>query len=304
MKLPRFLTTPLPPSVLSLADDQIVLASLSRRRDALMRVDAVPLEGECFQQGPVGLLQVDRALLAAALGRLAQNVGKLPSRGTALLPTAWTRSVQVDVGGLPRHRQEAEDVIRWRLKKLLPCRPEEVRLDFLPARDEGQVLVTLALDRPLSVIEETLAAAGMWVGRLETTALAVANLVPAIGGPYLVVAAEPRSLGFVAVVGGVIALLRQKGLPGDPSRAADFVTREVEHSLNRLTGAVEAEAGIEMWVVAFDEELALEVKASVANRPQVTVRRLVVSAERVPVGTTLPGALLGALLACGAGREV
>lgn len=304
MKLPRFLTTPLPPSVLALADDQIALASLSRRRDALMRVDAVPLDGECFRHGPVGLLQVDRALLAAAIGRLAQDAGKLPGRGTVLVPTAWTRSVQVDVGGLPRQRQEAEDVIRWRLKKLLPCRPEEVRLDYLPARDEGHVLVTLALDRPLSVIEETLAAAGMWAGRIETTALAVANLVPATGGPYLVVAAEPRSLGFVAMVGGTVALLRQKGLPGDPSRAADFVTREVDHSLTQLESTAEPGAGVEMWVVAFDEELALEVEASVANRPQIAVRRLVVSAERVPAGTTLPGALLGALLACGAGREV
>lgn len=303
MKLPRFLTTPLPPSVLALADDHITLASLARRRDALARADLVPLDKECFRHGPVGLLQVDRALLAAAIGRLAQEVGKLPARGTVLVPTAWTRSVQVDVGGLPRQRQEAEDVIRWRLKKLLPCRPEEVRLDYLPARADGHVLVILALDRPLSVIEETLAAGGMRVGRIETTALAVANLVPAVGGPCLVVVAEPRSLGFVAVEGGTVVLLRQKGLPGDASRAADFVAREVDHSLAQLESVAGAGAGVEMWVVAFDEELALEVEASVAQRPQVAVRRLVVGAERVPARTTLPGALLGALLACGAGRE-
>lgn len=303
MRLPRFLTTPLPPGVLALTDDRVTLGVLSRRRDVLLRADSVPLEGECFRHGPVGLLQVDRALLAAALGRLAQYAGTLPARGTVLVPTAWTRSVQVDIGGLPRQRQEAEDVVRWRLKKLLPCRPEEVRLDFLPAREDGHVLVVLALDRPLAVIEEALAAAGMRVGRIETTALAVANLVPAAGGPCLVAVAEPRSLGFAAVAGGTLQLLRQKGLPGDPGRAAEFVAREVEHSLSRLDGAAGAGAGVEVWVVAFAEELALAVEASMAGRPGLSVRRLVVGAERVPAGTTLPGALLCSLLACGAGRE-
>ncbi|HPC83206.1 MAG TPA: hypothetical protein P5234_07550 [Thermoanaerobaculaceae bacterium] len=303
MRLPRFLTTPLPPAVLALADDQITLALLSRRRDALVRAEAVPVDPECFRQGPVGLLQVDRALLAAALGRLAQAAGKLPPRGTVLLPTAWTRSVQIDVGGLPRRRQEAEDVIRWRLKKLLPCRPEEVRLDYLPMRTEGHVLVVLALDRPLAVIEETLAAAGVRVGRIESTALAVANLAPPAGGPYLVVVAEPRSLGFAGVENGAVTLLRQKALPADAALAAGFVAREVEHSLTLLQGDGGSSRGVEMWVVAFDGEMAAEVEAAVADRPQLAVRRLVVGAERVPAQTALPGALLGALLACGSGRE-
>lgn len=303
MKLPRFLTTPVPPAVLALADDRITLAVLSRRRDALVRAEAVALDTEVFRHGPVGLLQVDRAALAAALGRLAERVGGLPPRGTVLLPTAWARCVQVDVGGLPRHRQEAEDVIRWRLKKLLPCRPEEVRLDFLPARADGHVMVVLALDRPLAAIEEAVTGAGMRVGRIETTALAVANLVPAAAGPRLVVVAEPRSLGFAAVAGGGLVLLRQKALPGQPARASDFVAREVENSLGQLDGAAGAAAGVEVWVVAFDEALALEVEASVAEQPHVAVRRLVVGADRVPAGTTLPGPLLAALLAAGTGRE-
>lgn len=302
MKLPPFLTTPLPPCVLSLADDQIVLALLSRRRDALTRVEAAPLEGVCFQHGPVGLLHVERGLLSTSLATVAGRMGKLPPRASVLVPTSWVRCVQVDVGGLPRQRQEAEDVVRWRLKKLLPCRPEEVRLDFLPGGD-GRVVVALALDRPLAAIEEVLEAAGTRVGRIEPTAVAVSNLVPSSGGSYLVVVTEPRSLGFVAVSGGAIRLLRQKGLPGEASRAAEFVAREVDQSLALLGSGPEGGQAVEVWVVAFDEELAFEVEACVAGRAGVGVRRLVVGGDRVPAGTELPGALLGTLLACGAGRE-
>jgi hypothetical protein len=303
MKLPRFLTTPLPPSVVSLGDHEIALALLSRRRDALLRVEEVPVESECFRQGPIGLLGVDRALLAAALGRLVQRVGRLPAQGTVVLPTAWVRCVQVETGGLPRHRREAEDVIRWRLKKLLPCRPEEVRLDFLPAGGDGRVMVVLALDHPLSLVEEALAAAGMKVGRIEPTVLAVTSLVPSDGLPRLIVVTEPRSLGFAAMEDGVITLLRQKGLPADPDRAASFVAREVDQSVAQIQPPSEGARPVEVWVVALDQAVAVAVEEALDGRGGVTVRRLVAESALVPAGVTLSGALLGVLLASGAGRE-
>lgn len=303
MMLPRFLTTPLPPNVVSLGEDEIALGLLSRRRDALTRVETAALDGECFRQGPIGLLHVERAVLAAALGKLTQHVGRLPARGTVVLPMAWVRCVQVETGGLPRQRREAEDVIRWRLKKLLPCRPEEIRVDFLPTGGDGRVMVVLALDHPLTLIEDALAGAGMKVGRIEPTALAVTSLVPRDGVPRLIVVTEPRSLGFVAMENGVITLLRQKGLPADPDRAASFVAREVDQSVSQIQPPSEGARPVEVWLVALEEIAAASVEEALDGRGGVTVRRLVAQGERVPAGTTLSGALLGVLLACGAGRE-
>ncbi|HPS77244.1 MAG TPA: hypothetical protein PLS53_03715 [Thermoanaerobaculaceae bacterium] len=303
MKLPRFLTTPLPPSVILLGENEITLALLSRRRDALVRVETVDLEAECFRQGPVGLLHVDRAMLTSAIGKLVQRVGKLPARGTVVVPTAWVRCVQVETGGLPRQRGEAEDVIRWRLKKLLPCRPEEVRLDFVPLGDEDRVLVVLALDHPLLVVEEVLAGAGLRVGRIEPTAVAVTSLVPADGVPRLVVVSERRSLGFVVVEDGTITLLRQKGLPGDLDRAAGFVAREVDQSISQVQPLSDGARPVEVWVVAIDETGASGVEDALEGREGVAVRRLVAEGERVPGGCSLAAASLGVLLASGAGRE-
>lgn len=303
MKLPRFLTTPLPPSVILLGENEITLALLSRRRDALARVETVDLETECFRQGPVGLLHVDRAALTSAVGKLVQRVGKLPARGTVVVPTAWVRCVQVETGGLPRLRGEAEDVIRWRLKKLLPCRPEEVRIDFVPLGDEDRVLVVLALDHPLSVVEEVLAGAGLRVGRIEPTVVAVTSLVPADGVPRLVVVTEPRSLGFVVVEDGAITLLRQKGLPGDLDRAAGFVAREVDQSISQVQPTSDGARPVEVWVVAIDETGAVGVEDALEGRAGVAVRRLVAEGEMVPAGCSLAAASLGVLLASGAGRE-
>lgn len=303
MRLPKILTTPLPSGVLALGEDQITLGLLSRRRDALLRVESAPVGGECFKPGPVGLLHVERGVLASALSALVQRTGKLPSRGSLVVPTSWVRCVQVDTGGLPRQRQEAEDVIRWRIKKLLPCRPEEVRLDFLPVGSDGRVLVTLALDRPLAVVEDTVAAAGMRLGRIEPTVLAISNLAQPAGGARLIVAAEPRSLGFAGIQDGTIVLLRQKSLPADPGRAAEFVTRELDQSLTLLQPAPDAAGSVEVLVVAYDEVQAAGVEAHLLRCGGVAVRRLAVGADRVPAGVDLTAALLGTLLACGAGRE-
>lgn len=303
MRRPRILTTPLPPAVLALDEERITLGLLSRRRDTLLRVESVPVGGECFKPGPVGLLQVERGMLASALSTLVQRVVQLPSRGSLVVPTSWVRCLHVETGGLPRQRQEAEDVIRWRLKKLLPCRPEEVRLDFLPIGDDGRVLVTLALDRPLAVVEDTVAAAGMTLGRIEPTVLAISNLAQPAGGARLIVAAEPRSLGFAGIRDGAIVLLRQKSLPVDPQRAAGFVARELDQSLALLQPAPEGAGSVEILVVAYDEDLAAGVEAHLLARAEVAVRRLAVGGDRVPPGVELPAALLGTLLACGAGRE-
>ena len=254
MKLPRFLTTPLPPSVVSLGDNEIALALLSRRRDALLRVGGGASRERVLPAGagrpPAGRPAAPRRGPgeAGAAGRQAAGPG------TVVLPTAWVRCVQVETGGLPRQRREAEDVIRWRLKKLLPCRPEEVRLDFLPAGGDGRVMVVLALDHPLSVIEDALAAAGMKVGRIEPTVLAVTSLVP----PGRPAAADRRHRGALAGVRGHGGRCHHPAPPERPAgrswtvRPPSWPGRWTSRCRS-IQPPSEGARPVEVWVVALDE---------------------------------------------------
>jgi hypothetical protein len=297
MNLQALLRTPPPVHAFAAGGDQLVYGRLARRRDALALVEHAGLPDDWFSLGPVGLLQVDRQALAGALGTVLTKLEKAPAQASLVAPNAWVRSVVVDSGVLPRQRQEAEDVVRWRLKKLLPCRPEEVRLDFLADGQNGRLLVLLALDRPLATVEETFAAAGVQIGRIEPTVLALTALLPVSETPVMLAAVEERALALVVLASGRPILVRNKPLPVDPRRAEAFIERELTRTLthareqNKLSGSVtvwfasgakgDAGGGVERWA---------------ASETGVVVRRLGVGAGRVPETGAVPDVRLWSLL--------
>ncbi len=296
MNLRALLSTPPPTHTFSPGDEQLVYARLNGHRDALVQVERVPVTSGWYRLGPVGLLQVDRHALADALGRLVRRLEKPPKQASLVVPNAWIRSVAVETGGLPRQRDEAEEVVRWRLKKLLPCRPEDVRLDFMPVGQNGRMLVVLALDRPLAAVEEVFAAAGVALGRIEPAALALTALLPVTPAPVVLAAVEEHALGIVVLAGGKPVLLRHKPLPSDAERAEQFMTREITRTLahareqERLTGPVV------VWLASTDGERGTDVEKWADGEAEVTVNRLAVGAGRVPRLEGVPEVRLWSLL--------
>jgi hypothetical protein len=304
MNLQALLRTPAPVHAFAAGEDQLVYGRLSRRRDALMRVEHTALPSEWFRLGPVGLLHVERQALAAGLAAVLRRLETPPQRGGLIIPNSWVRSVVIDGGTLPRNRQEAEDVLRWRLKKLLPCRPEDVRLDFISGVNGGRILVIIVLERPLAVVEETFSALGIQLGRVEPAVLALTTLLPSDEAPVLLAVLEERALALVVLAGGKPILVRHKPLPADTVRAEVFIGRELSRTLahareqDKLGGTVtvwlasvspgEANAGVERWAAA---------------QSGLIVRRLGVGAGRVPERTAVPDVRLWSLLGTAWGGE-
>jgi hypothetical protein len=206
------------------------------------------------------------------------------------------RSVVVETGDLPHQRDEAEQVVRWRLKKLLPCRPEDVRLDFLTGGENGRMLVVLALDRPLSAVEEVFSAAGVHLGRMEPAALALTALLPVSAMPVLLAAVEEHALALVVLAGGKPVLLRHKPLPADAQRAEVFMTREITRTLAHAREQQGLTGPVVVWLASTDGERGTEVERWADGEPGVTVNRLAVGAGRVPLGSGVPDVRLWSLL--------
>ncbi len=304
MNVRALLRTPAPVHAFAAGGDQLVYGRLTRRRDALNRVEHARLPGEWFSLGPVGLLQVDRQALAGALAALMERIEKAPLQASLVAPNAWVRSVVVEVGALPRQRQEAEDVVRWRLKKLLPCRPEEVRLDFVSGGENGRILVLLALDRPLVGVEETFAAAGVEVGRIEPAVLSLTALLPVSESPVMLAVVEERALALVVLGAGKPLLVRNKPLPADPGRAEAFIGRELTRTLAHARGQERLSGPITVWLAsASSGETGDEVERWAAAETGVVVRRLGVGAGRVPEATGVPDVRLWSLLGTAWGGE-
>jgi len=274
----HLLRTPSPPHAFAAFLDRLAYGRLSRARDALLQVAAVPLPVPWYQLGPVGVLQVERAGLESALRTLLSGLDKVPRSASLTLPDAWVRALLVDAGPLPRQREDAEEQLRWRLKKLLPCRPEDVRLDYLPVGDNGRHLVVLALEKPLATVEDVFAGAGVKLGRVEPLVLAVAALAPG-HGPGVVVAVDGRSLGIAVISGGRLLLLREKVLPESEARAQALLCHELTRSVGYLTAA---EGGaVSVWLAAGEEWAEVVARWGVSTSG-VSVRLLDPGAGRVP----------------------
>jgi len=295
MSLRNLLSTPYPPHAFVLDGQGLGYARLSRARDVFERTEAAPLAPDWCVLGPVGILQVDRDALAAALGGLLGRLDKRPQRASLVVPNSWVRAVAVDVGTLPGQRQEAEDVVRWRLKKLLPCRPEDVRLDYLPG-DDGRVIVMLALERPLGFVEDAFAAAEVSLCRVVPSALALTALLPASAPPSLLAVAEEGALALVGVAGAAVRLLRNKGLPRDGQLLAPLLRRELGQTADHLRdrGGLDV---LDVHLASTSRAATEAVTAWALTRPDVQVRPFPADAAAIS------GADLRAWSLLAAGRE-
>jgi hypothetical protein len=303
MRLQALFRTPPPVHAFAAGEDQLVYGRLTRNRDALMRVERAPIGPGWFHLGPVGLLQVDRQALAAAISALLRRLERAPQLGSLVTPNAWVRSVVVDAGEIPRNREEAEEVVRWRLKKILPCRPEEVRVDFASGSGNGRILVVLALDRPLAAVEETFAAAGVELGRIEPAVLALTALLPASAASVLLAAVEDRALAMVVLAEGKPVLVRHKPLPADTGRAEAFVHREMSRTLAHARDQEKLSGPVSVWLASDGPERDDSLARWAAGENGVAVNRLAAGAGRVPEAAGVPDVRLLSLLGTAWGGE-
>ncbi len=297
MNLATLIRTPRPAHVFALDETGLIYGRHTRQRDALERVARQVMPPSWYQLGPVGVLQVERQPVADALAALLPQLDPRPSRASLVVPNGWVRHLVLELEALPRQREEAEDVLRWRLKKLLPCRPEDVRLDYLPLGRAGRVFVELALDRPLAALEGAFASAGVAVGCIEPVVMALTALVPAEAQPALLVAVEDRAFALVLLAGGRVLLARHKVLPADTERAGKQLAQELARTLTHAREQEELAGVLSLWLAPPEQPAAVAAAAWAAGQDGVAVRQLTVGEGRVPALPPLPTLPAWAMLA-------
>ncbi len=229
-----FAPIPAPRQVFALAPQRLRYASFSGEGEGLRLVDAreIALPGDPFQHGPLGGPLRDPAAFAGLLAELLQRTAAPIKTASLLLPDAWMRVTFTESGDLPTQVEARDELLRWRLKRLVPFRVDELRLNgeevepFPRQEEPRRVLLGFAVEALLDQLESVFAAAGVELGaicnpslallgglrRPTTEALTALALVDE--GSYTLLFARPGARGFEPV------LHRYKAWTGDPSQAA------------------------------------------------------------------------------------
>jgi len=268
MNWKRLLATPPPSTGWVLDTGQAVVVHRAGPEEIHCAVEELP--PDVFDVGPVGLQTLDVDSLTPALARLK---GAAEGTGTAavVMPTRWLRSFLIDTDRLPRKEEELHDVVRWRLKKMLPVPPSELRLSVVRSTEvEGrrQLLVMAGMERALAATEAAFRNVGVEPGFITTRLFA---LVPRNAGgerPIVVIQHESGLLSLMLIVKGVPRLLRNKPLTAG-NNDAETLFREVRLSLGFIRNNIGIEGEIETKIVSDDVEFEADIRARLADFDQM-----------------------------------
>lgn len=144
--------------------------------------DSVALPANGFLEGPMGGPAKEASLLREAVAALVERAPEPPTEASLVLPDDWLRVTFAEMEELPRSGKEQDEVVRWKLQRLVPFRVEDLRvsareLSPAPGGEGKRMLLGFAVDALLAQLEETFEACHVRLGQItnETASLLAAT---------------------------------------------------------------------------------------------------------------------------------
>jgi len=246
MRLLGFDPVPAPPHVFSLDGARLRYGQFLRDRHGFrcraFRSAALPRDP--FLAGLLGGPLRDPAAFQGVIGALDKGVPGGVRDASLVIPDAWLRVAFTESGELPRSADQRDEVLRWKLRRLVPFRVDELRVAAaevspLPAQEEPRrLLLGFAVEQLLAQIEDAFAAHHIRLGEIANTSLSLLPALDAGSAGELTALAVIDDLGYtlVFVRAGEPVLHRYKGFTGgavEGSRTG-FVVRDLKLTRNFL----------------------------------------------------------------------
>jgi hypothetical protein len=245
-RLLGFEPVPVPPHVFALDEERLRYGQFARDRQGfrLRGYREAALPRDPFQHGPLGGPPRDPVGFRELVAGLVTSLPGEVKEASLVLPDAWLRVTFTESGELPKAAEALDDVLRWKLRRLVPFRVDELRVGAtevspIPGQEEPRrLLLGFAVEQLLAQVEEAFAAASVRIGQVTNASLSLlAAIPPAPAGSFtalVLVATEGYTLIFAR--DGQPVLHRYKGFTGNLPEAAraSFVGRDLKLTRNFL----------------------------------------------------------------------
>ena len=260
MRIADLLTSPLPATGWSL--DAAMAVVVRRQNKGELRSAAVDVPDGTFEVGPVGLQAVDEEKLRPVLARLQDEV-EGTNRAAVVVPTGWLRTHILEFDQLPRRQADINEMVLWRLKKLLPVAPASLRLATVtqpPSEGARRLLVLVGVERAMAGLESVFESVGVSPGLISPRVFAVADGKGA-ASRVLAVQQESGFLSIMLLLNDQPKVVRTKPLPDNDW---SVVERELGLTLGYIRASLEIEGDLEVGVSVENEMLADRVNGWIA----------------------------------------
>jgi hypothetical protein len=239
---------PVPPHVFTLDATRLRYGQFVRDRQGFrcraLREAALPRDA--FHSGLLGGPLRDPAGFQGILGSLLRGVpggGKIKD-ASLVIPDAWLRVAFTESGDLPRSSDQLNEVLRWKLRRLVPFRVDELRVSAaevppLPVQEEPRrLLLGFGVEQLLAQVEDAFAAHRIRLGQISNASLSMLAALSAPRADELTAVGLVDEHGYtlVFVRGGAPVLHRYKGFTGglpEGSRTG-LVVRDLKLTRNFL----------------------------------------------------------------------
>ena len=217
-----------PPAAVELTPQGVLAAALPARNAAAVYAFE-PLPAGALTPGLTETNVQRPEALAAAIRSALEAVGPRTRAVTLVLPDTAVRVFVLDFDSLPSHAAETLEVLRFRLRKMVPFDVEKAGVSYQvlsAGKDEARVLVATTAGPVLEEYESAVRAAGYEPGAVLPAGLAA---LAGLQGEEPVLAACMNGLSLTTAItrGTDLLLYRTADLPAEAAARLAEVQRDI-----------------------------------------------------------------------------
>lgn len=202
-----------PPYAFACSEEGLAFAAFSRAEDGLVLEEyrREPLEPATFQQGLMGGPPREPRAFAERVQGFVSAVGVPVKEASLVVPDAWLRTAFAGMSEVPANGAAREEVLRWKLKRLVPFRVDELRVravEVTPLADQEEprrLLLGFGIETLFGQLERAFADAGVALGRISNQGLSALGALAAPDGGAIGAPPDAAEAGDGALLGLVLA---------------------------------------------------------------------------------------------------